>query len=132
MPEEIKFCKDCRWFRRDGQWELSQCHSPSTFQASSLHFLLSGKRNTSYAEIERKYNCGPSGQFWQAKPGRPRWQLLVALLAVVLPLPFVGNMAVVANLTGHLAVSLAWCLVIFFQAWGGFYLGGRLSRKATP
>ena len=62
-----KFCKDCKYLRRDFPWFFMPtskvCTAPQGFD------MLTGKPVTSFASITRRFNslCGPSAKWFKPK-----------------------------------------------------------------
>ena len=65
MPNELKFCKDCKWMS-EGSYPV--CNSP---RAELFTDLVLGTANPYQCETQRQSGretmCGSEGRFWEAK-----------------------------------------------------------------
>ena len=78
---EIKMCKDCVFFRSDlSGFEFGRCtYNPEVN-------LINGEAEYKFAITQRKFehNCGRDGRYFQKRPYRPFYNLIIAAIALLI------------------------------------------------
>jgi len=67
MPDEIKFCKDCKWMVPGIAPYDAKCSQPSAASQSSTYLVTGDLTSLVHCNAVRIHPCGAEAKLWEKK-----------------------------------------------------------------